>query len=68
MTLAGQPATTAFVGQSCVTTAFAPTITLSPMVIPGIIHTPSPIHTLFPIFTGFPVNGRQGGVIINRHA
>lgn len=43
------PPTTALSGISLVTTAPAPIVTLSPMVIFPIIMTPAPKVTLFPI-------------------
>ena len=50
--LAGFPATITFGGTSLVTTLPAPTIELSPIVIPGNIIAPEPIQTLFPICIG----------------
>lgn len=51
--LAGTPATTVFSGTSFVTTAFAPIIAPSPIVIPCKTVAFDPIQTLFPIFIGF---------------
>mgnify|MGYP006988964805 CR=1 FL=1 len=49
---AGFPATITLGGTSLVTTLPAPTIELSPIVIPGNIIEPEPIHTLFPMCIG----------------
>lgn len=54
MILAGIPTTTAPSGTSCVTTAFAPIITLFSTWTPPIIFEPAQITTLFPIL-GIPL-------------
>ena len=46
MTLAGTPPTTTPSATSFVTTAPAATITLGPIVTPGLTHTFAPIYTL----------------------
>ena len=50
MIFAGTPATTALSGTGLFTTAFAPIVTLLPMVIPPNTIAPLLIRTLFPIF------------------
>ena len=52
MTFAGIPAAMQFAGMLFVTSDFAPTTALSPIVTPFSTVTSEPSQTLFPIITG----------------
>ena len=61
------PAATTLSGKSFVTTLFAPTMTPSPIVTPGRIHTFLESHTLRPIVTGpLDTRGRSLGLVLSR--
>ena len=60
MMRAGTPATTAFSGTSCVTTAPAAMTAPFPTVVPSIMTAFAPISTLSPTVTGFALGVIEG--------